>query len=220
MEGSVKIGVLGSGDVGQALATGFASLGHSVMVGSRTPDSAKLAEWMERTAGSVSTGTFADAAFFGEIIVLATLWSGTGNALTLADAPRTMGGKLVIDVTNPLVFKKDGPPELALGHTDSGGEQVQRWLPRSRVVKGFNIISNTLMVNPQFPDGIPTMFMCGNDPEAKGRVQELMVSFGWNDVIDVGDITGSRLLEPLCLLWVTCGMQLQNWNIAFKLMQK
>lgn len=216
----MKIGVLGSGDVGQALAAGFAGLGHEVMIGTRTPGSAKLADWMAATPGTVSTGTFADAAFFGEIIVLATLWSGTGNALTLADAPRTMGGKTVIDVTNPLVFKKDGPPELALGHTDSGGEQVQRWLPRSQVVKGFNIISNTLMVNPLFAEGAPTMFMCGNDEQAKAKVQGLMHDFGWRDVVDVGDITGARLLEPLCLLWVTCGMQLQNWDIAFKLMRK
>ena len=216
----MKIGVLGSGDVGQALAGGFAGLGHEVMIGSHTPDSAKLAEWMERTGGNVATGTFTDAAGFGEVVVLATLWSGTGNALTLADAPRTMGGKIVIDVTNPLVFKKDGPPELALGHTDSGGEQVQRWLPRSRVVKAFNIISNTLMVNPQFPDGQPSMFMCGNDAEAKSVVRNFIEEFGWRDVIDIGGISGARLLEPLCLLWVICGMQLQNWDIAFKLMRK
>jgi 8-hydroxy-5-deazaflavin:NADPH oxidoreductase len=216
----VKIGVLGSGDVGQALAAGFATLGHEVMIGSRTPQSAKLATWLAETPGTVAAGSFADTAYYGELIVLATNWHGTANALTLADAPRNLGGKIVIDITNPLTFRRDSPPELALGHTDSGGEQVQRWLPRSRVVKAFNIVSNSFMFNPLFPDGAPTMFFCGNDQAAKAEVGKLIEAFGWHDTIDVGDMTGARLLEPLCLLWVTCGMQLQNWSIAFKLLRK
>lgn len=203
-----RIGVLGTGDVGRVLAAGFAGRGHDVKVGTRTPGAGKV-------PGAVA---FADAAEFGEIVVLATLWSGTENALRLA-GPHRFVGKVVLDVTNPLVFEPNKPPRLALGHTDSGGEQVQRWLPGARVVKVFNTVGNSSMVDPQFPGGPPDMFICGNDEAAKRTVTELCRAFGW-PTIDVGGIEGARLLEPLCILWVLYGIRTNSWNHAFKLLHK
>src|SRR5260221_8534043 len=142
--------------------------------------------------------SFAEAASFGEVAVLATLWSGTENAIRLAE-PKNLAGKVVIDATNPLVFKEGAPPALPLGFSDSGGEQVQRWLPASRVVKAFNIVGNQFMVNPQFPCGPPDMFICGNDDGAKKTVTDFLKAFGW-PVVDIGGIEGARLLEPLCIL--------------------
>jgi predicted dinucleotide-binding enzyme len=166
----------------------------------------------------VSAGTFADAAGHGETIVLATLWSGTENAIRLAD-PQRFAGKVVIDATNPLRFVPGAPPELALGHADSGGEQVQRWLPDARVVKAFNIVGHAHMVDPDFPGGPPDMFICGDDAGAKLAVAAILKSFGWPS-IDIGGIEGSRLLEPLCILWVKYGIGAGSWNHAFKLLRK
>ena len=213
----MKIGILGTGDVGRQLGSGFAALGHDVKIGSRDPKSDKLRKWLDRSGGTASTGSFADAAKFGDVIVLATLWSGTENAIRLADA-RSFSGKVVIDTTNPLVFSPGAAPALALGHTNSGGEQIQRWLPDARLVKAFNTVGNTHMVNPQFPGGPPDMFICGNDPEAKKIVGEICSDFGW-PVIDIGAIEGARLLEPLCILWVLYGLQTGSWNHAFKLLR-
>src|SRR5690348_10680123 len=123
----MNIGVLGTGDVGRVLGSAFARLGHDVKIGSREPRSDKLRVWLEQTGPNATSGTFAEAAAFGEVVVLATLWSGTQSALGLA-GPDQLSGKVVIDATNPLDFSQ-GAPRLALGHTDSGGEQVQRWLP-------------------------------------------------------------------------------------------
>lgn len=204
-----RIGVLGSGEVGRTLSAGFAALGHEVKLGTRDPKSKKL---------GVPVATFADVAEFGEILVLATLWSGTENAIRLAGAQR-FAGKVVLDVTNPLVFEPNQPPRLALGHTDSGGEQVQRWLPDARVVKVFNTVGNAHMVKPQFPGGPPDMFICGNDAAAKQTVTDICQAFGW-PVIDIGGIEGARLLEPLCILWVLYGIRSGGWNHAFKLLRK
>jgi len=214
----MKIGVLGTGGVGQALGTGLASLGHEVKMGSREAGNDKARAWVEKTGARASQGTFADAAAFGDLAVLATLWSATENVLRLA-GPKNLAGKVVIDATNPLIFTPDAPPSLALGHTDSGGEQVQRWLPESRVVKCFNIVGNAHMVHPDFPGGPPDMFLCGNDTEAKKTVSEICRAFGW-PVIDIGGIEGARLLEPICILWVLYGMKTNTWNHAFKFLRK
>lgn len=210
----MKVGVLGSGDVGKALGAGFAGLGHEVKIGSRDPE--KLKDWVEKTGSKASAGTFAEAAAFGEILVLATLWSGTEHAIQLAEV-KNFSGKVVIDTTNPLSF--EGGPHLALGHTDSGGEQVQRWLPAARVVKAFNIVGHAHMVHPDFPGGPPDMFICGNDDEAKKTVTGILKDFGW-PAIDIGGIEGARLLEPLCILWVGYGIRTGTWNHAFKLLRK
>ena len=214
----MKIGILGTGVVGQALGAGFAALGHDVKMGSREPGNEKVMAWVQKAGPRASGGTFAEAASFGEIAVLCTLWSGTESALKLADH-RNLGGKVVIDATNPLVFDRGGPPRLALGHTDSGGEQVQRWLPNARVVKAFNIVGHAHMVNPSFPGGPPDMFICGNDDGAKATVATVLRDFGWPS-IDIGGIEGARLLEPMCILWVACGVRTGGWNHAFKLLRK
>ncbi len=214
----MKIGVIGSGNVGQVLASGLIGIGHEVKIGSREPDSDKLKEWKAANGARASTGSFADAAAFGELIVLATLWSGTEHALRLAGKD-TFSGKTVIDVTNPLVFSEHGPPSLALGCNDSAGEQVQRWLPEARVVKAFNIVGNAHMVKPDFPCGPPDMFIAGNDDKAKGTVSEILRAFGW-EVIDIGGIEGARVLEPLCILWVIYGMRTHTFDHAFKLLRK
>ncbi len=214
----MKIGVLGSGDVGQALGRGFIARGHEVKIGSRAANNEKAMNWAKQAGARASTGDFAEAARFGDLVVLATLWSGTENALRLA-GPENLTGKVLIDATNPLVFAAGAPPALALGRTDSGGEQVQRWAPKARVVKAFNIVGHAHMIDPQFPGGPPDMFYCGNDAAAKTTIAEILKSFGWSS-IDIGGIEGARLLEPMCILWLLCGMRTNSWNHAFKLLRK
>jgi 8-hydroxy-5-deazaflavin:NADPH oxidoreductase len=214
----MNVGIIGSGQVAQALARGFVALGHQVKLGSRTPE--KLADFVDELGQGASADTSAEAAEFGELGVLATLWSGTEQALELADARRTLAGKVVIDVTNPLVFHEGGPPTLALGHTDSGGEQVQRWLPESRVVKAFNIVGNTLFFRPDLPGGPPTMFICGADEAARRMVAQLVQDFGWPEVVDIGGIEGARVLEPICILWVLYGVQAGAWEHAVKMLHR
>jgi hypothetical protein len=215
----MKIGILGTGDVGRTLGKGFADLGHEVKMGSRDAKNEKLKKWVAETGPRASGGTFAAAATFGEVIVLATLWSGTENAIRQAN-PKNFANKVVLDVTNPLVFAPNAPPALALGHTDSGGEQVQRWLKDARVVKVFNIVGNAHMIKPSFPGGPPDMFIAGNDEGAKKVVTDICKAFGWPGTIDIGGIEGSRLLEPMCILWVIYGFRTGGWNHAFKMLRK
>ena len=197
----MKIGILGTGAVGQALAKGFTKHGHQVKLGHRDPKQA-----------------YADAAKFGEIALLCTSWSGTEDASKLTD-PNNLAGKVVIDVTNPFKPTPAAPFALALGFDDSGGEQVQRWLPKSRVVKAFNIVGNSLMVDPKLPGGPPDMFIAGNDGAAKRTVTQICTEFGWN-VADIGGIDGSRLLEPLAALWCVVGSKLDWREQAWKLLHK
>lgn len=210
----MKIGILGSGDVGKALARGFASEGHEVMIATRDPKSQKAQEIKEDLG--VEIGSFATVAEFAELAILATLWLGTEQAIKLAD-PQNLKNKVVIDVTNPLDISGGMPPRLALGTTDSGGEQVQRWLKDSRVVKAFNTVGNAQMYKPSLGDTKPTMFYCGNDESGKEVVKTILLSFGWEPA-DIGDITGARELEPLCILWVKYGLIHNSWNHTFKLL--
>jgi 8-hydroxy-5-deazaflavin:NADPH oxidoreductase len=214
----MKIGILGTGSVGQALAGGFASLGHEVKVGTREPASDKAKALAATLGPRAGVTTFADAATFAELAVLATSWSGTESAIKLA-GPGHLYGKVVIDATNPLIVAPGAAPVLALGHTDSGGEQVQRWLPAARVVKAFNMVGAAHMVHPSFPGGPPDLFICGNDPAAKATVTKLLEAFGW-PAFDIGGIEGARLLEPLCILWVIYGVRTNAWNHAFKMLRK
>lgn len=211
---TVNVGILGSGDVGRALAAGFAGLGHDVKIGSRDPG--KLADWAETAGPRVTTGTFGEAARFGDILVLATLGVATEDAIRLAGVD-AFDGKVVIDTTNPLDFSQGMPPRLSIGHTESLGEVIQRLLPRSQVVKAFNTVGNALMVNPQLPGGPPDMFICGNDEDAKKIVTQICEHFGWG-VIDLGGIESSRHLEPLCLVWVLHGVHSGTWSHAFKML--
>jgi 8-hydroxy-5-deazaflavin:NADPH oxidoreductase len=216
----MKIGIIGSGDVGQRLADGFIGLGHTVKIGSRDPSQKKVTEWMDKhDKGVASSGTFAEAASFGELNVLATSWAGTADAIRMVD-PQNFAGKVVIDVINPLDFSEGMPPRLAIGHTDSAGEIVQRMLPSSKVVKAFNIVGNPHMIHPDFPGGPPTMFICGNDDEAKKVViNNILTKFGW-ETIDIGGIEAARLLEPLAFLWITYYFRTGTGNHAFKLLRK
>lgn len=213
----MQIGILGSGDVGQALGLGFAQLGHEVKIGSREPQSERLKPWLAKAGKKASTGSLEDTARFADVAVLATLWSGTQSAIELAK-PENLAGKVVIDVTNPVVSEPGKPYRLTLGNTDSGGEQVQRWLPQSKVVKAFNSVGSDHMVNPKFPDGPPDMFICGDDASARQVVAVICKNFGWG-VVDVGGIENARLLEPLCLLWLAHGLKTGTWDHAFKLLQ-
>lgn len=212
----MKIGILGSGDVGKALARGFMAEGYDVVIATRDKDSDKAKQLASDL--QVAVGDFAETAAFGEIVVLCTKWDGTKNALDLA-GQENLTGKVLIDTTNPLDFSEGFPPFLALGRTDSGGEQIQRWLPDTKVVKAFNIVGNQHMHKPDFPGGPPTMMIAGDDEEAKQPVKTILKSFGW-ETVDIGDISGSRELESLCILWVKYGRAKGTYDHAFKVLEK
>ncbi len=212
----MKVGVLGSGDVGTVLASGFVALGHEVKIGSRDPG--KLHDWVAAAGTRGSAGTFEEAARFGDLIVVATLGVKTAEAIRLAGA-QNFAGKVIIDATNPLVFAPGLPPALSVGFDDSLGEQVQRMLGDAHVVKAFNTVGNPLMVNPRLPGGPPDMFICGNDADAKTLVTQICKEFGWG-VIDIGGIEGSRYLEPMCLVWVLHGIHSGSWTHAYKMLHR
>lgn len=214
----MKIGVLGSGNVGQTLGAGFAALGHSVMIGSRTPGQEKLIAWLKNTVGNTHVGTFEETAVHADIAVLATGWSGTENALRLAKS-ENLAGKIVIDAVNPLDFSNGFPPTLALGHNNSAGEQIQHWLPDAHVFKAFNIVGLDHMVNPSFENGPPDMFICGNSAAAKEKVTEILTQFGWKTV-DSGDITSARYLEPMAMVWILHAATSGTRGHAFKFLRK
>jgi predicted dinucleotide-binding enzyme len=214
----MKVGILGTGDVGKALGKGFITLGHEVKMGAREASNPKAQAFAKEQGPRASTGTFAEAAKFGDLVVLATL--GAANAAVLAQAgPDNLRGKVVIDATNPLDMSKGPPPRLAITGQDSGGEQVQRQLPDSHVVKAFNIVGNTLMFRPQLPGGPPDMLIAGNDEGAKSKVAAILTDFGWSTT-DLGGIEVSRHLEAMCIVWVLFGMRTGAWNHAFKLLRK
>ena len=214
----MQIGVIGSGDVGQTLAAGFASRGHDVIVGSRDP--AKLQDFVQAQSGRVRAGTFEETAGFGETLVLATQFSGTQNAIDLAGT-KNFDGKIVIDTTNPLKFEEGKLPTLSIGFDDSAGETIQRRLPQAKVVKAFNIIGHGDMIDPQFAGGPPTMFIAGNDDGAKQTVGELIEALGWpNEVVDIGGIEESRYLEALCMLWVHYAIRFKSRDHGFKLLRR
>jgi predicted dinucleotide-binding enzyme len=211
----MKIGILGSGDVGKTLGAGLAAAGHEVMIGTR--NAVKFQDWLSKAGTNLSVGSFSDAAAHGEILLLACLGKATQEVIQLAGASHFQE-KVVMDATNPLEFSS-GKPALYVGHTDSQGEQVQRWLPRSKVVKVFNTVGNAQMVHPSFPGAAPDMFICGNDDAAKKTVEGLCAQLGW-PTLDFGGIELSRSLEELCMLWVAYGIKHGSWNHAFALLRK
>ncbi|HZY70653.1 MAG TPA: NAD(P)-binding domain-containing protein [Thermoplasmata archaeon] len=214
----MKVGILGSGDVAKALAAGFLGRKDEVKLGTRDPGKPELAAWLAGKGRGATVGSFEDSARFGEWVVIAT--RGVANAETIhAAGPKSFSGKVVLDVTNPLVFHPDGPPSLAVGFSDSAGEQVQRALPDAKVVKVFNTSGSPHMVHPRFPGGPPDMFLCGKDDGAKKAVAKIVKEFGWNPE-DIGGIEGARLLEPLTILWVTVALRRGNWDNAWRLLQK
>lgn len=210
-----SIGVLGSGQVGRVLAAGFRARGHEVAIGTRSPeDNDDLIAWAAGEDG-VAVGSFAAVAEGADIVVLATAGVAVEEAISLA-GPHNFTGKVVIDATNPLDFSDDGPA-LSVGHTDSGGEIVQRAIPGASVVKAFNTVGNGLMVEPDLPGEPPTMFIAGDDPDAKQTVTEALADFGWR-ALDIGGIERSRELESLCILWVAVGQARGgHWDHAITL---
>jgi len=210
----MKVGILGSGEVGQTLGIGFARRGHDVTIGSRTPNSEPLKEWARKAGPSAKTGTFAEAAK-AELVVLSCLGSAVDEVVALA-GPKAFDGKVVIDTTNPLVFENGSPPGLFVGLTDSLGERVQKQLPKAQVVKCFNTVPSSLMVNPKALGPRPEMLICGNDSKAKSRVTAILKEFGWSGAIDVGGIDGARWLEALVPLWVRVSNAVGTWNQCFQ----
>ena len=213
-----KVGIIGSGDVGQALGRGFAMHGYEVKLGSRTPDSEKLKAWKAKCQGKASTGTFSETAAHGEILVLATLGTAVEDAIKLCGS-ESFAGKLVIDATNPLEFSKGMPPGLFVGTTDSLGEKIQRKLPTAKVVKCFNMVNSQTMINPKMKEGLPDMVICGDDEAAKRAVTSILREFGWGEPIDIGGIDGARWLEAYVALWVRLAMKTGNWAIAAKFLK-
>jgi predicted dinucleotide-binding enzyme len=213
----MNIGVLGSGDVAKTLASGFIKHGHAVMMGSRTPE--KLTDWKAQNPRG-STGTFAAAAAFGELVVLAVMGKAASSALQLAGAGN-LAGKPVVDATNPI---DDAPPvngvlKFFTNINESLMEQLQREFPAARFVKAFNSVGNGFMVNPHFEGGKPTMFICGNDEAAKAWVRGILDEFGW-ETADMGGVEAARAIEPLCMLWCIPGFLRNEWSHAFKLLKK
>lgn len=212
----MKVGILGSGVVAQALAQGFLKYGHEVTLGTR--DRSKLKDFAASNAES-KVGSFADAASSAELVVLAV--KGTAAASAVREAgPENMAGKPVIDATNPIA---DAPPDDGVlkfftSLDDSLMEQLQREFPDIRFVKAFNSVGNNLMVDPQFKAGKPTMFICGNDGAAKKTVSEILEQFGWESE-DMGSAAAARAIEPLCMLWCIPGFRNNEWNHAFKLLR-
>jgi 8-hydroxy-5-deazaflavin:NADPH oxidoreductase len=213
----MRVGVLGSGQVGQVLARAFADRGHDVMLGSRDPRKEEVAAWLAGKGEGIAGGTFAETASHGDLLVLAVLGAAVEEAIGEA-TPESLAGKVVIDATNPLDFSAGFPPKLVWGHTDSGGERAQRAAPDAHVVKAFNIIGNNYFVEPHFGEERPTMLIAGNDADAKATVGQVMEDFGWPPALDVGGIDASRELEALCILWVRIGGVRGTFDHGFKLL--
>lgn len=216
----MRVGIIGSGAVGKALGAGFADSGYDVMIGTRDPKSEKIQSWISKTGKGVKAGTFADAAKFGEIIVFCTLFRAAEDILKMA-GKENFKGKIVIDTTNPIadVPPKDGVIAFATGNRESAGELIQQWLPDSQVVKAFNSAGNVFMYKPHFEEGTPSMFICGNNKDAKKKVTEILTVFGW-ETVDCGSIAASNALECLCIIWCAPGFLTGNWNHAFKFLSK
>jgi predicted dinucleotide-binding enzyme len=211
----MKVGILGSGVVAQTLGAGFLAHGQEVMLGTRAP--AKLEDWAARHAGA-RIGSFSDAAGFGEVVVLAVKGGAAAEALRVA-GPANLCGKPVIDTTNPLA---DAPPtngvlKFFTDLDDSLMERLQREFPEARLVKAFNSVGSPRMVDPEFADGRPTMFICGNDAAAKATVTEILGQFGW-ETEDMGAAEAARAIEPLCILWCIPGFLRNEWTHAFKVL--
>jgi predicted dinucleotide-binding enzyme len=215
---SKKIGIIGSGIVGQTLANGFVKHGYEVMIATNT--ASKREELKTKTKGRAKIGSFEDAARFGEIVVLATKGTAAEAALKAA-GPTNLRGKTVIDTTNPIA---DAPPvngvlQFFTSLNESLMEKLQTLAPEARFVKAFSCIGNAGMVNADF-DGIkPTMFICGNDDGAKNEVKTILDQFGF-DVADMGMVEGARAIEPLCILWCIPGFLSNSWTHALRLLTR
>lgn len=212
----MRIGVLGSGEVARTLASGFLKHGHDVLLGTRDPG--KLVDWLKAHPRS-SGGSFAEAAAFGEILVLAVKGSAAVRVLRLAGTSQLVG-KIVIDACNPIAEQPpvNGVLRFFTSLEDSLMERLQKEFSVARFVKAFSCVGRGQMVNPQLPGGPPTMFICGNDATAKQAVSTILAQFGW-DTADMGGVEAARAIEPLCMLWCIPGLRQQQWTHAFKLLR-
>lgn len=211
----MKIGILGSGEVAITLAGGFIKHGHEVVLGTRTP--AKLSEWAANNPrGRIAS--FAETAKFAEVVVLAVKGTAALDALRMAGSAN-LTGKPVIDATNPIddVPPVNGVLNYYTSLDESQMERLQREFSGARLVKAFNSVGSAFMVNPQFKDGPPSMFICGNDAAAKQIVSEILDQFGW-ETADMGMAEAARAIEPLCILWCIPGFLRNDWSHAFKLL--
>lgn len=214
----MKIGIIGSGIVGQVLGKAFLSEGNEVMLGTRNISKEGVIKWkIDNPKGQV--GNFEDAAKFGELLVLATIGSGTEEAIKKAGISN-FKNKTVIDTTNPIAAS---PPENGVLKyfttlEDSLMERIQKQLPDAKIVKAFNSAGNAFMYKPKFPGGPPTMFICGNDDAAKKTVTGILTDFGW-ETEDMGKVEAARAIEPLCILWCIPGFIRNQWTHAFKLLK-
>lgn len=213
----MNVGVLGSGVVAKVLAAGFLRHGHEVMLGTRHPE--KLVGW-ESPGPGLKVDSFANAAAFGELLVLAVKGSAAAEVLKLAGA-ENLRGKTVVDACNPI---KDEPPvdgvlSLFTTHDQALMEQLQKGFAGANFVKAFNSVGAASMVNPTFQGGKPTMFICGNQPAAKQQVAEILDAFGW-ETADMGSAVAARAIEPLCMLWCIPGFTHNEWTHAFKLLHQ
>ena len=211
----MKVGILGSGDVAKALAGGFIKHGHEVMMGTRSAE--KLAEFAKQNP-AIRVGSFADAAKFAELAVLSVKGTAAADALRAAQAAN-LNGKPLIDTTNPIAdaAPQNGVLKYFTTLDDSQMERLQREFANVRFVKAFNSVGNAFMVNPQFKGGKPTMFICGNDEQAKKVVSGILDQFGW-ETADMGMAEAARAIEPLCILWCIPGFLRNDWSHAFKLL--
>jgi len=213
----MKIGVLGTGAVGTVLSDGFLRHGYEVTRGTRDP--AKLADWLAKSGAKARTGTFAQAAAWAELVVLAVKGDAADAVLSLAGAD-ALAGKVVIDTTNPIAASPpvNGVIRYFTTLEDSLMERLQRRVPAARLVKAFSCVGNTLMVDPKLPGGPPTMFICGNDGAAKQEVGAILERFGWLTE-DLGPVEAARAIEPLCILWCIPGFQGRGWTHALKMLR-
>ncbi len=211
----MRIGIIGSGIVGQTLGSGLINLGNEVKIGSRNPK--KLDEWVKNAGINGSASSNSEAASFGQIIIIATQWSGTKNAIDLAGHDN-FHGKIVIDVTNPLDFSSGGP-KPAVTYPDSAAGMVQKWLPDAKIVKAFNIVPAHVMVNPKINGTSADLFIAG-DAEAKKFASGIAKKWGWDKIIDMGGLESAYLIEMLAMLSIQYGIKYNDWNFAYKFLQK
>ena len=226
----VRFGILGTGVVGKTIAARLTGLGHEVVIGTREPEETMsrtepdaygnppFGAWQEEHP-EVRLGTFGQAAAHAEMVVNATAGAVSLEALEQAGEDN-LNGKIVIDVANPLDFSKGMPPTLSVSNTDSLGEQIQRRFPEAKVVKTLHTMNAYLMVDPaQLARSDHTVFVSGDEAEAKATVTELLTSFGWTDVIDLGDITTARGTEMLLPIWVRLFGVLQKPTFNFQIVR-
>jgi len=218
MSNNSKVGIIGSAVVGQVLGKAFLTEGYEVMLGSRDPQKDEVVKWKEQNPRG-QTGTFEETAKFGDIIVLATGGSVTENAINMAGI-NNFSGKVVIDATNPIAAEPpiNGVLKYFTSMNDSLMERIQKLIPQAHVVKAFNSVGNALMYKPNLPGGKPTMFICGNNADAKKTVTEILDAFGW-ETEDMGAVEAARAIEPLCILWCIPGFIKNQWMHAFKLLK-